>query len=142
MLVAVGLYLLLWAGGPHGTVAKLGDWLRDTGECETVEVEVVKLPIAPKRLKSVAPANERFNRQATAAALIGCGGLNGYISYYRFPSAVARARAIAGRTGLLEHELFCVKGPEVVVNDLLGYDNTADFCDRLDFRIHRPPNPV
>jgi hypothetical protein len=142
-LAAVGLYLLFWSGSePHGTVAKISSWLKDGGECESVETEEVRLPIRPRRRADVAPANKRFKQQASTAALIGCGGLNGYISYFRFPTATARGRAVAQRSGLLAHELFCVQGPEIVINDLLGYDQTADFCRRLDFRVHRPPHPV
>jgi hypothetical protein len=141
-LLLVGLYLL-WSGGePHGTVARVSGWMKDGGECESVETEEVRLPIKPSRRKSVAPANRRFERQARTAALIGCGGLNGYVSYFLFPTAAIRERAVSRRSGLLEHELFCVQGPEIVINDLLGYDQTADFCRRLGFRIHRPPHPV
>lgn len=141
-LVAVGLYLLCSGGEPHGTVAKVSSWMKDGGECESVEIEEVRLPIKPGRRGNVAPANRRFEGQASTAALIGCGGLNGYVSYFRFPSAAVRERAVSRRSGLLEHELFCAQGPEIVINDLLGYDQTADFCRRLGFRIHRPPPPV
>jgi hypothetical protein len=75
---------------------------------------------------------------ASVAAVAGCGGVNGYISYYRFPSTEARAAAVRGREGLISNELFCVHGPELVVNGLLGFDSTAPFCKRLGFRIHRP----
>jgi hypothetical protein len=141
-LGAIGLYVLWGGGEPHGTVAKVSSWMKDGGECESVETEEVRLPISPSRRKNVAPANRRFERQASRAALVGCGGLNGYVAYVRFPTASVRKREVSRRSGLLEHELFCVRGPEVVINDLLGYDQTADFCRRLGFRIHRPPHPV
>lgn len=141
-LVAVGLYVI-WSGRePHGTVAKISSWMKDSGECESVETEEVRLPVRPSRRKSLAPANRRFEHQARTAALIGCGGLSGYVAYVRFPTAAIRERAVSRRSGLLEHELFCIRGPEMVINDLLGYDQTADFCRRLGFRIHRPPHPV
>lgn len=141
-LLAVVLYVLWSEREPHGTVAKINSWLSDGGECESVETDEVRLPIKPSRRGNVAPANRRFEHQASTAALIDCGGLNGYVSYVRFPTAAARKRAVSRRGGLLEHELFCVQGPEMVINDLLGYDQTADFCRRLGFRIHQPTNPV
>jgi hypothetical protein len=39
---------------------------------------------------------------------------------------------------LHSNELFCVRGPELVVNGLLGFDRTAPFCKRLGFKIHQP----
>ena len=83
-------------------------------------------------------ADEWFGEQASISGLIACGGLSGYISYYRFPSAEARADAVRGRAGLISNELFCVKGSELVVNDLLGYDQTVGFCKRLGFSVHQP----
>jgi hypothetical protein len=125
------------SSGPK-TAAELSAWLDDTGECEGAEMSSTKLPVPADRVEEIAPANERFDHQGVAAATISCGGANGYISYYRFRSAAARAAAVRGRDGLISNELFCVKGPELVVNDLLGYDNTIGFCKRLGFSIHPP----
>jgi hypothetical protein len=129
-------------GGSHSsgpkTAAELSAWLDDAGECEGVEMSSTRLPVPADRVEEVAPANERFDHQGSAAATIACGGINGYISYYRFPSADARAAAVRGRDGLISNELFCVKGPELVVNDLLGYDQTVGFCKKLGFQIHQP----
>jgi hypothetical protein len=127
-------------GGSHHsgptTFAHLADWLEE-GECEGVEAELTRLPVLKSETERVAPTNLRF-RHASVAAVAGCGGVNGYISYYRFPSATARAVAVRGREGLISNELFCVHGAELIVNDLLGYDQTAPFCERLGFTIHRP----
>jgi hypothetical protein len=125
------------SSGPK-TAGELSAWLDDAGECEGVEMSSARLPTPADKAEEVAPANERFDHQASAAATIACGGLNGYISYYRFPSAYARATAVRGRDGLISNELFCVKGPELVVNDLLGYDQTVGFCKKLGFQIHQP----
>lgn len=128
-------------GGAHHsgppTFAHLADWLDEEGECEGVEDEVTRLPVSKSRAEDVAPINLRFE-QASVAAVAGCGGVNGYISYYLFPSAKARAEAVRGSEGLISNELFCVDGRELVVNGLLGYDKTAPFCKRIGFKIHRP----
>lgn len=119
------------------TFDHLADWLEEEGECEGVEAEVTRPPVSKSRAEEVPPINLRFD-QASVAAVADCGGLNGYISYYRFPSTKARVDAVREREGLTSNELFCVDGPELVVNDLLGYDQTAPFCRRLGFKIHRP----
>jgi hypothetical protein len=128
-------------GGSHHsgptTFAHLADWLEEEGECEGVDAEVTRLPVPRSHAEKVAPINLRF-QQASVAAVTGCGGVNGYISYYRFASTKARAEAVRGRKGLISNELFCAHGPELVVNGLLGYDQTALFCKRLGFKIHRP----
>ncbi|MFT3865509.1 MAG: hypothetical protein QM729_14655 [Solirubrobacterales bacterium] len=137
----VAMLLAGCGGGSHHagptTFDHLADWLEQEGECEGVEAEVTHLPISRSRAEEVAPINLRFD-QATVAAVAGCGGVNGYISYYRFTSSKARADAVRGREGLMSNELFCVHGPELVVNGLLGHDQTAPFCKRLGFKIHRP----
>jgi hypothetical protein len=119
------------------TFTHLADWLEEESGCEGVEGRVTYLPIPKSRAEDVPPINLRFDH-ASLAALAGCDGANGYISYYRFPSTKARAAAVRGRQGLVSNELFCIHGPELVVNGLLGYDQTALFCRRLGFKIHRP----
>jgi hypothetical protein len=148
LAVAVPLALLLvfaagcGAGTSHAseprTVEDLSAWLKGAGECEGVRATVTSLPVPPARYEQVAPGLERFDKQASYAALIGCGGANGFISYFRFPSAAARAAAVQERNGLIANELFCAQGTELVINELLGYDNTIGFCKRLGFPIHRP----
>jgi hypothetical protein len=120
------------------TVEDLSSWLKDAGECEGVETAVTPLPVPPTQDEQVAPELVRFEKQANYAALIDCGGVNGFISYFRFPSAAARAAAVQERNGLIANELFCAKGTELVINDLLGYDYTIGFCKKLGFPIHRP----
>ncbi len=140
LIVAV---LLAGCGGGSNhsgppTFAHLADWLEEEGECERVDAEVTRLPVPRSRAEKVAPINLRFE-QASVGAFASCGGgVNGYISYYRFPSVKARADAVRGREGLISNELFCARGPELVVNGLLGYDQTAPFCKKLGFKIHRP----
>jgi hypothetical protein len=139
-VVAVFLIVVTGCGGGSDnsgprTFEELGTWLKDAGECESVEMQLTHLPVPPSR---PGEANERFNSEAMTAGSIVCGGLNGYIAYYRFPSAEARATAVRGREGLISNELFCAKGSELVVNDLLGYDRTVGFCKKLGFPIHRP----
>lgn len=142
MLAFVAISLAACGAGEQGsrgaTVDDLSAWLKATGECEDVETSTTQLPVPSSRTEEVAPAVKRFDKQAAVGGLISCGGLNGYISYFRFPSTEARAAAVQERDGLISNELFCAKGPELVVNDLLGYDNTADFCKRLGFPIHQP----
>jgi hypothetical protein len=120
------------------TVRDLASWLKDAGECEDLETDVARLPVPQARYEKVAPALERFAKQANLAALISCGGLNGFISYFRFPSAQARVTAVRERNGLIANELFCAKATELVINELLGHDYTIDFCKKLGFPIHRP----
>jgi hypothetical protein len=143
--VMIGVIVAILVAGCGGgsnhsgptTFAHLADWLEEEGGCEGVEAEVTRLPVSRSRAEKVAPINLRFVG-ASVAAVAGCGGVNGYISYYRFPSAKARTAAVHGREGLITNELFCVEGPELVVNGLLGYDHTAPFCRRLGFEIHQP----
>ncbi len=143
--VTIGAIVALLVAGCGGgsnhsgptTFAHLADWLEEEGECEGVKAEVTRLPVSKSRAKEVAPINLRFDH-ASVAAIAGCGGVNGYISYYRFPSTKARAAAVRGREGLISNELFCFDGPELVVNGLLGYDQTGPFCRRLGFEIHQP----
>jgi hypothetical protein len=120
------------------TVEDLSSWLKGAGECEGVETSVTPVPVPPAQSEQVAPELVRFEKQANYAALIGCGGVNGFISYFRFPSAAARAAAVRERNGLIANELFCAKGTELVINELFGYDNTIGFCKKLGFPIHRP----
>jgi hypothetical protein len=119
-------------------VDDLSSWLAQAGECENVETQVSRLPVPPARTADLAPAIERFAGQAVVGAIVICGGLNGSISYARFPSVSARESAVRESEGLISNELFCVKGPELIINDLLGYDNTAGFCRELGFAIHKP----
>lgn len=133
-------------GGRHGsgpqTFQDLNGWLKDAGECEGVEATLTHSAASPSRFGGRASADERFGRQAVASGLISCGGLNGYISYYRFASTADRVSAVRGRAGLISNELFCAKGSELVVNDLLGYDQTVGFCKRLGFAIHEPTHEL
>lgn len=138
----IAVFLIAVAGCGGGgkssgsqTFNELSTWLKDAGECEGVEAQLTQSPEPTSRPRE---ANERFDGEATTSGTIVCGGLNGYIAYYRFPSAEARETAVRGREGLISNELFCAKGPELVVNDLLGYDQTVGFCKRLGFSIHRP----
>ena len=95
--------LLVFAAGCGGagtgsaseprTVEDLTSWLKDAGECDRVETDVARLPVPPARYEQVAQGLERFDKQANYAALIVCGGVNGFISYFRFPSAAAREAA-------------------------------------------------
>lgn len=140
--MAVVVLLVAGCGGDshHSgptTFAHLADWLEEEGECEGVDAEVTHLPVPGSRAEKVASINLRFE-QASVAAVAICGGLSGHISYYRFPSAEAREAAVRGREGLISNELFCVRGPELVVNGLLGFDQTVPFCKRLGFEIHQP----
>jgi hypothetical protein len=139
--VAVVTALLAGCGGAHFSgptaFAHTADWLDEAGECEGVDAEVTRLPVSPSRAERVPPVNLRFEG-ASLGAVAGCGGVNGYIAYYRFPSPAARAAAVRGREGLISNELFCVHGAELIVNGLLGYDQTEPICKRLGFQIHQP----
>jgi hypothetical protein len=64
--------------------------------------------------------------------------LSGWIAYYNFSSTETRSAAVRERAPLRRNHLYRAKGPELVVNELDGYDYTADFCKRLGFAIHRP----
>ncbi len=141
IVAIVAMFIAGCGGGSHHsgptTFDHLADWLEEEGECEGVEAEVTRLPIAKSRAEKVAPIDLRF-KQALVGAVAICGGVNGDVSYYKFPSSKIRADAVRGREGLISNELFCVDGPELVVNGLLGYDQTAPFCKRLGFKIHQP----
>jgi hypothetical protein len=88
ILGAIVAVLLAGCGGGSGhsrpaTFAHLADWLEEEGECEGVEAGVTRLPVSKFRAEEVPPIDLRFE-DATVAAVADCGGLNGYISYYRF----------------------------------------------------------
>lgn len=141
MTLSVVLLLTGCGGGKSHdgppTFAHLAQWLEEGGECEGEQDEIVRLPVPAARAARASLVVQRF-KSASVAGMAGCDGPNGYIAYYRFPSPKARAEAVRRREGLISNELFCVNGPELVVNDLLGFDQTAPFCKRLGFRIHRP----
>jgi hypothetical protein len=142
-LVAVALVAAACGGGGAQaarpkTVEDLSAWIKDGGECEEAETNVTRLPVPKGQEEDVAPALLQFDKQANYGAIVSCGGLNGYILYFRFASAQAREAAVSGRDGLIAHELFCAKGSEMVINNLLGYDSTIGFCERLGFPIHQP----
>jgi hypothetical protein len=130
LIGALGLLLAGCGAGNQGsrqaTVSDLGSWLHQASECP-VEVE-----------EWTGRSVERF-ADASAEASIECRDwLSGWIAYYDFPSTETRSAAVRGRAPLRRNQLYCTKGPELVVNELDGYDYTADFCKRLGFAIHRP----
>lgn len=85
VLVLVALLLTGCGGGSSRppTFGELSTWLTDAGGCDGVEARLDRLPVPPSRREEVSPAVLRFNAQATLGGLVGCGGANGYISYFR-----------------------------------------------------------
>jgi hypothetical protein len=140
--VAVAMCVAACGGGqgPNrpATVDHLSDGLHDASDCP-VEVKVARLPVPHPRLGNLAPAIERFDKQASIGALVSCEDwLSGFISYFDFPSAERMRAAVRSRAPLREHQVYCAKGSELIINELFGYDYTADLCKDLGFPIHRP----
>jgi hypothetical protein len=123
-------------GGRPPTVKKLIDWLGSSSGGCTVGVDEARAPSDGD--KTPWPI-EPFHGEASVGASIECETwLSGWISYYEFPSAPALQAALQEHARLRGTHLYCAKGRELVINELVGYDNTADFCRRLGFSIHHP----
>jgi hypothetical protein len=146
ILAAAASALCLAACGGSGhvvserpvTVERLIHQLGNASGCP-VATETRRLPVPRSERKDVFGAIARFEGKAIFAATVECEDwLSGLIAYYDFPSAQARAAAVRERGPLQRNELYCFKGEELLVNDLAGYDYTADFCRQMGFMIHRP----
>lgn len=127
------------AAGRPATLAELGKWLGESsGGCD-VGVEGARVASPASTIKGAPAAIKPFVGEATFGGSVLCETwLSGWISYYEFPSSQARKAAVQGRERFHRNHLYCAKGRELVVNELLGYDYTADFCKRLGFPIHHP----
>jgi hypothetical protein len=144
-LIASGGAFLAGCGGGQGeagrpaTLTDLGKWLGDeSGGC-SVGVEEARASSPSSPAKGSPSAIKPFGGEATFGGRVTCETwLSGWISYYEFPSAGARKAAVRGRAPFRRNHFYCAKGRELVVNELLGYDYTADFCRRLGFPIHHP----
>lgn len=144
MVVATGLACLAGCGssdkgdGRPVVVDEMSRWMGEETECD-VAVEISHLPVPAPRSKEAPGSIRRFAGEATTGASIECKTwLSGWVSYYAFPSAQARIEAVRGRAPLQRNQLYCAKGRQLIVNELVGYDEAADFCRRLGFPIHRP----
>jgi hypothetical protein len=144
VVVAVGLICLVGCGGGSqgdGRPVVLDDmsrWMGEATDCD-VGVEMSHLPVPASRAEEVPGSIERFAGEATTGASVECKTwLSGWISYYAFPSTQARIKAVSERAPLQRNQLYCAKGRQLIVNELLGYDETAGYCRRLGFPIHRP----
>jgi hypothetical protein len=138
--IGLGVVCLAGCGGTHragrpATVDDLSKWMRTSSGCDVGVTEAR----APSGGEEAGPAIQRFRGEASVEAWIECKTwLSGGISYYEFPSAQVREAAVQERASLRGNQLYCAKGPELVINELVGYDSTADFCRRLGFPIHHP----
>jgi hypothetical protein len=113
------------------TVERLTQWLKEADACLSVKAEYSRLPVKPNGPRGT--AFQEFGDAPIAAALIGCEALGGYIAYYLFPNHQALLEGV--RTS--KHESVCVSGNELLVDGILGYDPTLEFCKRLGFAVHR-----
>lgn len=130
---AFGVSLLFSAH--DGTAVRVADWLKSQG-CPGVDTRSFGLPMTGSAYAE--PGQRRFTDQAREFKAIECEGVNGSIRLYRFSSTAARVRAVAGYPGLRRHYLFCVRGAEVLVDDLLFQpDPTVVYCQRLRFQLYR-----
>jgi hypothetical protein len=124
--LALGVACLAGCGGSSrhepAAFAEMSSFLhQESGGC----------PIATESLPRTA--------SATFAGSVECKDwLSGWITLYEFSSSGALRKAVAGGALLTPKELYCSKGDELVVNELLGHDYTADFCRENGFAIHRP----
>jgi hypothetical protein len=122
------------AGRP-ATVDDLSSWMKAANGCDVGVTETH----APAGGKEAGGTIERFAGEASVEASITCETwLSGWIEYYEFPSAEAREAAVRERAPLRRNQLYCGEGRELVINELDGYDYTADFCRKLGFPIHHP----
>jgi hypothetical protein len=138
--VALGAACLGGCGGSQevkgrpATVDDLSKWMASATDCDVGVTEA-----RASSRGQAAWAIERFSGEALVGASIECETwLSGWISYYEFPSAEAREAAVHERAPLPRNQLYCAKGRELIVNELLGYDYAADFCRKLGFPIHHP----
>lgn len=129
--LAVGAWRVFRAGGTAATVA---EWLRRDCTPE-VTVESVHLPM-PDDFEA---AERHFTDAAREVRFINCGGLNGSIFYYRFASVGARRHAARAYPGFYRSSTSCVKGTEVLHDNLIFSQTlAARYCRRLHFQIERP----
>jgi hypothetical protein len=122
------------------TVEHLTQWLNDADACLSVKTEYSRLPVKPNGPPGT--AFQQFGKAPIAAALVECEALGGYIAYYRFPTRRALIGAVKRHPELTRHESTCVSGDELLIDGILGYDPTLEFCKRLGFAIHRAPVPL
>lgn len=142
VLGAVGLWFLNRDGDAPfpPTVERLAQWLDDADACLSVRTEYSRLPVKPNGPPGT--AFQQFGEAPIAAALVACEVAGGYIAYYRFPTRQALIGAVKRHPELTRHESICVSGDELLIDGLLGYDPTLEFCKRLGFAIHRAPEPL
>jgi hypothetical protein len=138
--VALGGVCLAGCGGSQevegrpATVDDLSKWMAAANGCD-VGVTESRTPADGESAWAI----KRFKDEASVGASITCETwLSGWISYYKFPSAEGREAAVQERAPLRRNQLYCAKGRELIVNELLGHDYAADFCRRLGFSIHHP----
>jgi hypothetical protein len=76
--------------------------------------------------------------------LADCGGLNGFVGWFRFKSAQAMDGALRRHPELTEHEITCTRGSELVIDSLFGYPygRVPGYCRRLGFSVHKPPKSI
>lgn len=122
------------------TVDRLTQWLNDADACLSVKTEYSRLPVKPNGPPGT--AFQQFGEAPIAGALVGCEVAGGYIAYYRFPTHRALTGAVRRHPELTKHESICVSGDELLIDGILGYDPTLEFCKRLGFEIHRAPAPL
>ena len=122
------------------TVERLTQWLDDADACMSVRTEYSRLPAKPNGPPGT--AFQQFGEAPIAEALVSCEVAGGYIAYYRFPTRRALIGAVKRHPELTRHESICVSGDELLIDGILGYVPTLEFCKRLGFAIHRAPEPM
>jgi hypothetical protein len=141
--VAVAVWLASRGGddptvGKPAAIAQVGRWMEAGGECEEFAIEASPIPVGPHGPPGT--FFQIFGEQPEVGALTGCGGLNGFVGWFRFPDARTMDAALGRHPELTAHEITCTRGSELLIDSLFGYPEKLipGYCRRLGFEVHRP----
>jgi hypothetical protein len=108
------------------------------GECEELGIEASPIPVGPHGPPGT--LFQMFGELPEVGALASCGGLNGFVGWFRFSSARAMHAALSRHPELTEHEITCTHGTELLIDSLFGYpySRVPGYCRKLGFLVHKP----
>jgi hypothetical protein len=143
VIAAFVLWQVLRDGGDSShapeAISKMAGWLGEESECpEGVDLEASRIPVGPHGPPGT--FFQIFGELPEVGALTACTGTaSGFIGWFRFPSASAMEGALRRHPEMTKHEPTCTRGPELLIDSLLGYDKFfPEFCCRLGFEVHPP----
>jgi hypothetical protein len=144
VVVAAAVVWLVSSGGDDPTegkpaaIAQVGRWMEGSEECEEFAIEASPIPVGPHGPPGT--FFQLFGETPEAGALTGCGGLNGFVGWFRFPDAKTMDAALARHPERTADEITCTRGSEMLIDSLFGHPAklVPEYCRRLGFAVHRP----